>query len=155
MEGQTQYALYHSSRCANSRMFMEALKKVPGASAATAAVCIDTSPFPSDLREVPAVVDGSSGALWQGKEAFVWLARMKASEVAPLDAAYGGDGPSPGACFSDFVEGDGGHAVRQHAFSAFLDEHKAEASQSNRDGGPLDALVAQRRLEIPQPITRQ
>lgn len=146
------YTLYYSERCSNCSTFIAEVNKVPDVADAMSFVNIETSPFPEALRVVPGVVEG--GSLSQGKDAFRWLVSKKKQAVIPY--AYGSSGPSPTTVFSYFDEEvPVGHV--QDAFGAFEsgDTKDKEDSNGAPGSGVLDAILAQRRSEVPQPIQRQ
>lgn len=153
-----QTVVYYSNRCPYSNSLLVAIDKVPDVAEGVVRKCVEEERFPREIRKVPAVVD--NGTLYQGEDAFVWLQRKK--ETVPSPYAYSCyTGPSPTSMFS-YLDSDVGYGHRQDAFEAFDegnssggDNVQAPSSGVKPSSSALDALIAQRKSEIPQPISRQ
>ena len=151
-----QTAVYYSNRCPYSRSLLDAIEKVPDVAENIVMACVEDGIIPRELRQVPAIMDNN--VLHQGHDAFVWLQRKKESVPSPY--AYSSyTGPSPTSLFS-YLDSDVGYGHRQDAFEAFEEENssrgdKVQAQQSASAPSALDALIAQRKSEVPQPVSRQ
>lgn len=144
--------VYFSRRCRFSEQFLKTLDTQPDVAARVTAMCVEDSGAPEFLTTVPAVVEDRK--LYEGKDAFAWLKKKKDKALAPF--VYDTWGPSPTTMFS-FVGEESGYAHRQDAFGAFS---AAEEQDTNREGtsgqaaGVLEALIEQRKQDIPQAIKR-
>lgn len=151
MEGSPIATVYYSSRCRHSAQFLSEMDKLPDVAIRVRRLTVEANPFPTAIRTVPAVLT-SDNKLFEGQHAFAWLREQKDSALQPY--VYECGGPSPNTLFS-FVD-DAGYGRRQDAFDAFdSDESKGAGSSGQRGApNPLDAVIEQRRLDVPQPISR-
>lgn len=153
---------YVSNRCRHSATFIAELEADPDLRTSVKALHVESSPFPTAVRSVPAVLVHADSTLHEGPQAFRWLRERRASALQPY--AYDSGGPSPNTVFSFLgqeTEQGGGFASRQSAFFAFGEDESKGGQTSASDPasaqtqGVLDAIIAQRNQEVPPPLSRR